>query len=199
MRKDGKRAVEATEITPQRFNKRCDFVASAWAVSTINTVQIQIQIQMHIKSTVIPSGNGLVSMWLCLLSQVLRIHQMEKLSCTFVHSLAHIHTHTQSQKAMCCLYHHCPYLYECRLDVCANSSQIRKLGNCRARNAFLSVLRQPSLCKHFKPCTVFSAISKIAFDFLFGLILFLNFAIKFQIQNKVDSLIVLWFILGQCE
>lgn len=104
---------------------------------------------------------------------------------SFTRSLTYTHTHTLNpKKTMCCLYH-CPYLYECRLDVCANSSQITKLGNCRARNAFLSVLRQPSLCKHFKPCTVFSAISKIAFDFLFGLIFFkflpLNFIFKIKL------------------
>lgn len=87
----------------------------------------------------------------------------------YIHKLTHTHTFypakAQIHRYVCVAFYHCPYLWECHLNVCANSSQIRVLGNRGASYAFRSVLRQPSLCKHLSPCILFSAILKIAFDF----------------------------------
>lgn len=146
-------------------------------LSGVNVSTINIIIHAHIQKYSRPSGNMVSAAYVsvCLLSQVSQIDQMmEKLSHihTYVritYTISHAHTFypakAQIHRYVCVAFYHCPYLWECHLNVCANSSQIRVLGNRGASYAFRSVLRQPSLCKHLSPCILFSAILKIAFDF----------------------------------
>lgn len=141
-------------------------------VSTINII-IHALIQKHSH----PSGNMVSAVHgsVCLLSQVSQIDQMmEKLfhihTYVRLHAQAHTHTHSIPQKrkytdTYVLLFIIVLICGNAILNVCANSSQIRVLGNRGASYAFRSVLRQPSLCKHLSPCILFSAILKIAFDF----------------------------------
>lgn len=128
------------------------------------------------KSTAVRAGMVSTVMWVCVFycaSFANRPDDGKAFSYTHIRPItytsSHVHTFysakAQIHRYVCVAFYHCPYLWKCHLNVCANSSQIRVLGNRGASYAFRSILRQPSLCKYLSPYILFSAILKIAFDF----------------------------------